>query len=53
MSILSQLAREFYDLCVSWLPAPYQIIFLGFIGFVLILFVFRIVKIVLDALPFA
>ena len=41
-----------YQMFFGWLPAPIQIIVLGFFAYLIILIILKIVNIVLDALPF-
>lgn len=41
-----------YQLLLSWLPSQLVIPLLGLFGLIIILTIFRLVKIVLDALPF-
>lgn len=41
-----------YQLLLAWLPAPLVIVILGLFALLVILLVMRIVKIVLDTLPF-
>lgn len=43
---------EIYQFLMSWLPAPLAILILGLFALLIILLVMRIVKIVLDTLPF-
>lgn len=45
------LFEALYSLYISWLPAPYQVVINTFLVIIAILLVFRIIKIVLDALP--
>lgn len=39
-------------LALSFLPAPLQAIILGLIGLLLLILIFRIIRMVLDAIPF-
>lgn len=41
-----------YQLLFGWLPAEIAAVFLGLFSVVIVFLVFRIVKIVLDSLPF-
>lgn len=41
-----------YSFLVGWIPSQLGGIIFGLIAFVVVLIVFRIVKLVLDALPF-
>lgn len=43
---------EIYAIVLGWLPVWFQVVVLGLIAFLVILLVMRIIKIVLDALPF-
>lgn len=41
-----------YNLLLAWLPSGIRLVFLGLIALSLLLLVFRVMKIALDATPF-
>lgn len=43
---------QIYQLFLGWMPTAIQVIVLGLFALLIILLVLRIVKIVLDSLPF-
>lgn len=44
--------RAIYQAIFGWLPAIIQVAFLGLLAFLVIRLVLKIIKIVLDAIPF-
>lgn len=43
---------ELWSVLFSWLPAWMQVVVLGLIAYVLIMFIIRVIGFVLDAIPF-
>lgn len=43
---------DIYQMLIAWLPAPLVVLILGLFALLIVLLVMRIVKIVLDTLPF-
>lgn len=44
--------QAIYQMFFGWMPALMQVIVLGLLAFVVVLLIFKIVKIILDSLPF-
>lgn len=44
--------RAIYQMFFGWMPAMLQVVILGLLAFVVILVIFKIIKIILDSLPF-
>lgn len=44
--------RIFYMVTIGWLPTFFQAFILGFVAVMLIIIIFKIIGLILDAIPF-